>query len=76
MGKPNIPHLLYCQGFGVVYYSLTLGRLGSWASSTFATLGFTQLQDLKLDRDFQDFKAFLVRIDLQAILVQPFFEFF
>ena len=39
-GKPSIPHLLCCQGLGVVYYSLTLGRLRSGASSTFATLGF------------------------------------
>ena len=28
-----------CQGFAVVHYSCTLGRLGSAASSTFATLG-------------------------------------
>jgi len=39
MGKPRIPHLLCCQGFGVVYYSLTLGRLGSPASGAL-TLGF------------------------------------
>jgi len=31
-GKPMIPHLLRCQGFAVVYYSFTLGRLGSTAS--------------------------------------------
>jgi len=34
-----ILHLLRCQGFGVAYYSLTLGRLGSIAPSAFATLG-------------------------------------
>jgi hypothetical protein len=34
-----ILHLLRCQGFGVAYYSLTLGRLGSTAPSAFATLG-------------------------------------
>ena len=27
MGKPMIPHLLRCQGFGVDYYSLTLSAL-------------------------------------------------
>jgi len=26
-GKPMIPHLLRCQGFGVNYYSLTLDAL-------------------------------------------------
>jgi hypothetical protein len=39
LGKPMTPHLLRCQGFGVAYYSLTLERLESAASSTFATLG-------------------------------------
>jgi hypothetical protein len=33
------PPLADCQGFGVAYYSLTLGRLGSTAPSAFATLG-------------------------------------
>jgi hypothetical protein len=33
-----IPHLLRCQGFAVVYYGFTLGRLESGASSTFAKL--------------------------------------
>jgi hypothetical protein len=41
-GNPMIPHLLRCQGFAVAYYSFTLGRLGSAASSTFATLGVIQ----------------------------------
>jgi len=40
-GKSMIPHLLRCQGFAVAYYSFTLGRLRSAASSTFATLGFS-----------------------------------
>jgi hypothetical protein len=31
-----IPNLLRCQGFAVVYYGFTLGRLGSGASSAFA----------------------------------------
>jgi len=39
-GKPMILHLLRSQGFGVAYYSLTLGRLVSTAPSAFATLGF------------------------------------
>jgi len=26
-GKPMIPHLLRCQGFGVNYYSLTIDAL-------------------------------------------------
>ena len=47
VGKPIIPHLLRCQGFGVAHYSLTLslskGRLASAASSAFAALGFTTL---------------------------------
>ena len=33
------PHIPRCQGFAVAYYGFTLGRLGSWASSTFAQLG-------------------------------------
>ena len=33
-----IPHLLRCQGFAVVHYGFTLGRLGPEASSTFAQL--------------------------------------
>jgi len=49
-GKPSPPHILRCQGFAVVHYSRTLGRLGSprqagilgAASSTFATLGLTK----------------------------------
>ncbi|OEU45668.1 MAG: hypothetical protein BBJ60_08335 [Desulfobacterales bacterium S7086C20] len=45
-GKPMIPHLLRCQGFGVVYYSLALGHLGSVVSSTFATLGVILLLQL------------------------------
>jgi hypothetical protein len=35
-----IPHLLRCQGFAVVYYGFTLGRLGPGASSTFAQLRY------------------------------------
>jgi hypothetical protein len=38
-GKSMIPHLFRCQGFAVAYYSFTLGRLRSAASSTFATSG-------------------------------------
>jgi len=38
-GKPRILHLLRCQEFAVNHYSFTLGRLGSTAFSTFATLG-------------------------------------
>jgi hypothetical protein len=34
------PHLLRCQGFAVVYYGFTLGRLGSGVSSTFAQLRY------------------------------------
>jgi hypothetical protein len=34
------PHLLRCQGFTVVYYGFTLGRLGSGVSSTFAQLRY------------------------------------
>jgi len=41
-GKPMIQHLLRCQGLGVAYYSLTLGRLGSAAPSAFATLGSSE----------------------------------
>jgi hypothetical protein len=36
-GKPMILHLLCCQWFAVSYYSFTLGRLESAASSTFET---------------------------------------
>lgn len=34
-----ILYLLRCQGFGVAYYSLTLGRLGFAAPSAFETSG-------------------------------------
>jgi len=44
-GKPKIPHLLRCQGFAVNYYSFALGRLGSAASSTFATARFIQARN-------------------------------
>jgi hypothetical protein len=40
-----IPHLLRCQGFAVVYYGFTLGRLGPGASSTFAQLRYTDEDD-------------------------------
>jgi len=49
MGKPRTSHLLCCQGFGVDHYSLTLGRLGARASSTFATLGLTLQYSSNID---------------------------
>jgi hypothetical protein len=41
-GKPMIQHLLRCQGLGVAYYGLTLGRLGFAVPSAFATLGSSE----------------------------------
>jgi hypothetical protein len=42
LGKPRIPHLLRCQGIAVnpAKAGLHPWRLGSAASSTFATIGF------------------------------------
>ena len=37
-----IQHLLRCQGLGVAYYGLTLGRLGFAVPSAFATLGSSE----------------------------------
>jgi len=37
-----MPHLLRCQGLAVKYYRFALGRLGSEASSAFATAGFNR----------------------------------
>ena len=42
-GKPRIPHLLRYQGFGVKVLQPHPRCLGSAASSTFATLGFSDL---------------------------------
>ncbi|OGP61994.1 MAG: hypothetical protein A2V65_07330 [Deltaproteobacteria bacterium RBG_13_49_15] len=39
-----MPHLLRCQGLAVKYYGFALGRLGSGATSAFATTGFIQLE--------------------------------
>jgi len=38
-GKPMSPHLLRCQWFRVGYYTLTIGRLETGVTSTFAQLG-------------------------------------
>ena len=38
-GKSMIPHLICYQSLAVGYYGFALGRLGSGASLTFATLG-------------------------------------
>jgi hypothetical protein len=45
-----IPHLLRCQGFAVPDYGFTLGRLGSEASSTFATSGYRKLSKRKMGK--------------------------
>jgi hypothetical protein len=48
-----ILHLLRFQGFGVAYYSLTLGRLGSTPPSAFATLGLS-------DDSYTGFKVIVI----------------
>ena len=37
------PHFLRCQGLAVNDYSVALGRLETWAPSTFAQLGYNHV---------------------------------
>ena len=66
-----ILHLLRCQGFGVAYYSLTLGRLGSTAPSAFATLGFTVVLWTRLVKISYGSSAgrFTIRLNMRKRLV-------